>query len=41
MTIAAIGVHGVWVNDVRIIDAAGARATASLPGRLLRDFTPA
>ncbi len=40
LTTAAIGVHGVWVNGVRIIDTAGARATGSLPGRLLRDFTP-
>lgn len=40
LTTAAIGVQGVWVNGVRIIDAAGGRATGSLPGRLLRDFAP-
>lgn len=40
LTTPALGVHGVWVNGVRIIDAEGARATRSLPGRLLRDFMP-
>jgi N-acyl-D-aspartate/D-glutamate deacylase len=34
----AIGVHGVWVNGVRIADARGATPPARLPGCLLRDF---
>ena len=38
LTCGAIGVHGVWVNGERIVDAAGARAPNRLPGRLLRDF---
>jgi N-acyl-D-amino-acid deacylase len=38
LTCDAIGVHGVWVNGERIVDAAGVRATSRLPGRLLRDF---
>jgi N-acyl-D-amino-acid deacylase len=38
LTCGAIGVHGVWVNGERIVDAAGVRATSRLPGRLLRDF---
>ena len=42
LTCDAIGVHGVWVNGERIVDAkgvtAGGRAASRLPGRLLRDF---
>ena len=38
LTTRAVGVHGVWVNGVRIADERGLRATGSLPGRLLRDF---
>jgi N-acyl-D-aspartate/D-glutamate deacylase len=38
LTTSAIGVHGVWVNGVRIADAQGMRAVQRLPGRLLRDF---
>jgi len=38
LTTSAIGVHGVWVNGVRIADAQGMRALQRLPGRLLRDF---
>jgi N-acyl-D-aspartate/D-glutamate deacylase len=38
LTTSAIGVHGVWVNGVRIADAQGMRAAQRLPGRLLRDF---
>ncbi len=38
----AIGVHGVWVNGVRIADERGARPELStskrLPGRVLREF---
>ena len=37
LTTSAIGVHGVWVNGVRIADAAGVRAER-LAGRLLREF---
>jgi N-acyl-D-amino-acid deacylase len=39
LTTAAIGVHGVWVNGQRIVDAQGACADAGRPGKLLRDFT--
>jgi N-acyl-D-aspartate/D-glutamate deacylase len=34
----AAGVHGVWVNGVRVADERGARAPETLPGRVLRDF---
>jgi hypothetical protein len=33
-----VGVHGVWVNGVRIADAHGSRPLDQLPGRVLRDF---
>jgi N-acyl-D-amino-acid deacylase len=35
----AIGVHGVWVNGMRVTDARGALQPQSRPGRLLREFT--
>ena len=38
LTADAVGVHGVWVNGVRIADSNGLRKSAGLPGRLLRDF---
>src|SRR5919204_4413772 len=38
LTCDAIGVHGVWVNGERIVQANGVRASERLPGRLLRDF---
>jgi N-acyl-D-aspartate/D-glutamate deacylase len=34
----AVGVHGVWVNGVRVVDERGPVAGAGRPGRLLRDF---
>jgi N-acyl-D-aspartate/D-glutamate deacylase len=34
----AIGVHGVWVNGVKVADERGVRADAGRPGRLLREF---
>jgi N-acyl-D-aspartate/D-glutamate deacylase len=34
----ALGVHGVWVNGVRVADARGIVPLARLPGRLLREF---
>jgi N-acyl-D-aspartate/D-glutamate deacylase len=34
----AIGVHGVWVNGVRVADAAGFAPPDQLPGRVLREF---
>jgi N-acyl-D-aspartate/D-glutamate deacylase len=40
LTTDAIGVHGVWVNGVRVADAGGARALARLPGKLLRSSAP-
>jgi N-acyl-D-aspartate/D-glutamate deacylase len=38
LTTAPVGLHGVWVNGVRIADAAGPLPVAELPGRVLRDF---
>jgi N-acyl-D-amino-acid deacylase len=35
----AIGVHGVWVNGVRLVDGAGGVQRERRPGRLLRDFS--
>ncbi|HYB44130.1 MAG TPA: D-aminoacylase, partial [Candidatus Methylomirabilis sp.] len=34
----AVGLHGVWVNGVRIVDERGVRRDCGRPGRLLRDF---
>ena len=33
-----IGVHGVWVNGVRIADKNGPRPLDRLPGKVLREF---
>jgi len=33
-----VGVHGVWVNGVRIADERGAMPSGRLPGRVLREF---
>jgi N-acyl-D-amino-acid deacylase len=38
LTAEAVGVHGVWVNGVRIVGRNGARTADRLPGRVLRDF---
>ena len=38
LTTPAVGVHGVWVNGVRIADANGMRALSKMPGELLRNF---
>ncbi len=38
LTAEAIGIHGVWVNGVRIVARDGARIADRLPGRLLREF---
>jgi N-acyl-D-aspartate/D-glutamate deacylase len=38
LTAEAVGVHGVWVNGVRIVGRNGARIADRLPGRLLREF---
>jgi N-acyl-D-aspartate/D-glutamate deacylase len=38
LTTDPVGVHGVWVNGVRIAGGSGACAEGVLPGRLLRDF---
>jgi N-acyl-D-amino-acid deacylase len=35
----AVGVHGVWVNGVRIVDERGVIADAGRPGRVLRSFS--
>jgi N-acyl-D-aspartate/D-glutamate deacylase len=40
LTTPAIGVHGVWVNGVRIADEAGVLPQATLAGRVLREFAP-
>jgi N-acyl-D-amino-acid deacylase len=37
LTTSAIGVHGVWVNGLRIADANGPLPLSRLPGKLLRD----
>ena len=34
----ALGVHGVWINGVKVADGAGMIAGAARPGVLLRDF---
>ena len=39
LSTSPIGVHGVWVNGVRIAGGAGSVDPANLPGRLLRDFS--
>ena len=33
-----LGVHGVWVNGVRVADAKGMRPLDRLPGKVLREF---
>ena len=38
LTTAPIGVHGVWVNGVRIVGPGGPLEVGKLPGRLLREF---
>jgi N-acyl-D-amino-acid deacylase len=38
LTTSAIGVHGVWVNGVRVAGKNGATNGKDLPGRLLREF---
>jgi N-acyl-D-aspartate/D-glutamate deacylase len=38
LTTPALGVHGVWVNGVRIADADGMRVLSKMPGELLRNF---
>jgi len=38
LTTPALGVHGVWVNGVRIADAHGMRVLSQMPGELLRNF---
>ncbi len=35
-----VGVHGVWVNGVRVADENGMREIGKLPGKMLRDFDP-
>jgi N-acyl-D-aspartate/D-glutamate deacylase len=40
LTTPAVGVRGVWVNGVRVVDALGAIDGAGRPGHLLRDFAP-
>jgi hypothetical protein len=35
-----LGVHGVWVNGVRVADENGMRAITKLPGKMLREFDP-
>jgi N-acyl-D-aspartate/D-glutamate deacylase len=38
LTTPALGVHGVWVNGVRVADATGPIASPARPGKVLRDF---
>jgi N-acyl-D-amino-acid deacylase len=35
----AVGLHGVWVNGVRAVDARGIMADCGRPGQLLREFS--
>src|SRR5438034_257544 len=35
----AVGLHGVWVNGVRVADTGGIMADCGRPGRLLRQFS--
>jgi N-acyl-D-aspartate/D-glutamate deacylase len=39
LTTPALGVHGVWVNGVKVADGTGARADSGRPGRVLREFS--
>ena len=39
LTTSAVGVHGVWVNGVRVAGKNGAINGKDLPGRLLREFS--
>jgi N-acyl-D-aspartate/D-glutamate deacylase len=34
----AVGLHGVWVNGVRVVDEGGPIRASGRPGRVLRDF---
>jgi N-acyl-D-aspartate/D-glutamate deacylase len=36
----AVGLHGVWVNGIRTVNAHGAVRDCGRPGRVLRDFAP-
>ncbi|HEX7220972.1 MAG TPA: amidohydrolase family protein [Burkholderiales bacterium] len=38
LTTSAVGVHGVWVNGVRVANRSGAVPVDRLPGKLLREF---
>jgi N-acyl-D-amino-acid deacylase len=38
LTASGRGLHGVWVNGVRVADATGALRVARPPGKVLRDF---
>jgi N-acyl-D-aspartate/D-glutamate deacylase len=38
LTTGAVGVHGVWVNGVRVIGRDGPLEVRALPGHLLREF---
>lgn len=38
LTTSAHGLHGVWINGIRVRDENGLMPIASRPGRLLRDF---
>jgi N-acyl-D-amino-acid deacylase len=38
LSTGAVGVHGVWVNGMRIVGAEGPLQGTKLPGRLLREF---
>ncbi|HSS63609.1 MAG TPA: amidohydrolase family protein [Gammaproteobacteria bacterium] len=38
LTTDAVGVQGVWVNGIRIVDESGLCANGDLPGMLLKDF---
>jgi len=39
LTSSPVGVHGVWVNGVRVVGRDGTLQKGKLPGRLLREFS--
>ena len=40
LTTDAVGVHGVWINGTRVVNASGLCNDGTLPGKLLKDFAP-
>jgi hypothetical protein len=34
----ALGLHGVWINGIRVVDEKGPIAECGRPGKLMREF---